>query len=199
MYGACEYGSTPYGDLGQVSIAYTETFTDTITIDDPTAVELLFITYIKAFSDVFSILDGIFSKDIGRTFDGDTITPSDTIIKASVDNLTDEITITDLISSAITRIFSELITLSEDFFKSKALIKDDQIDMSDTYSRQLNLHQTFSDQEDMTDTLTNLKGKNLNDSYTITDSIRKFYNGFSTSWNKVAKAVSSLWTKQPKF
>jgi len=73
----------------------------------------------------------------------------------------------------------------------------DQITISDTIIKAPT--KTFAETITMSETFTTLKGKVFNDVITITDSIIKTLNGIVvTLWKKVAKEVSSLWTKQER-
>ncbi len=196
MYGRNQYGFAQYGHVGHISQAYTQSFDETITIsDDP--VETVLITFTKLLNDTITMVDEVFRLDI-RIFFDEIVMSVDDIIRDTVKQLSDTSTITDTISRSVTKIYTDISSILEDFFKGKAIENTDQIDITDTYSRVVSFNKTYDDTVTPTDTISSIKGKSFNDTLTLSDVFRKFYNGLSTTWVKMEKSVTSLWHKQHK-
>ena len=102
----------------------------------------------------------------------------------------DVVTITDSITRAITKIFTDTTTLSETFSKTVGHIR------------------TFTDTITITDSITKAVTKAFSDTVTLSDSIKRYLNGeLLTKWTKIVKATSSwsavakmtsIWTKVTK-
>jgi hypothetical protein len=131
------------------------------------------------------------------------------------------ITVSDLLSKGVSRIFTETaITLSDTFSLLKVFLTEffDNISISDTFSHLQARFKTFTETITLSDTITKIKNlfrsfadnftisdtisfqrgytKLFNEVITISDSIFKVLNGILvTAWSKVARSAVEAWDK----
>lgn len=170
-------------------------FSEDLTISDD--FQSLAITQTVVLEDII-VASELYVNLYGKNFD-DTSTLSEGYNHSLSRILIDVSNPIDAISKADTTTLADQYTISEAFFGSRARISSDQITLSDTIANVTGYHANLTDTSTMSEIISMFRGLHWNDVITLVqEDLVKYYNGLSTTWMKIEKATSNLWTKWRK-
>jgi hypothetical protein len=122
-------GLVGYWAFETVGVAYTETYTDVITI-----AEVISKSETRVLTDVATIVD--------------------TIAKSTSRTMSDIVTVVDTISKQAGKVMSETITIAESFVRSIGKVVADEVTIAETITR--NITRIFTDTVSISDTITKI-------------------------------------------
>lgn len=177
------------------SIGYIRNFTDTLNLSESISKSIF---YIKEFIDTLNLSDNV--NKATSFIKAETLNLTDSIQKSLSLLKTETLTLSDNISKGIGVIKSEIITLSEDFAKNfvKLLTLTDTLNLSDNISKSVGYFKELIDTLNLSDNISKSFATVKTELLTLTDTVRKFINGFEAIWRKAVRVTSTSWTKRDK-